>query len=387
MIIFDHRQTGFSHLKVNALMIYKLSHEYSSEIIHVFLENDYSKNVQRFYEDNNYSLENVEFHTFELPCDISKREYYRLYDISLIKSIIKYAVDNNETKIVSLFTTVFQLYALKFYAFKYNKISFLSVIHGELENTIVPFSVNDITKWLYHSLFGIKIPLLFPTPKNMKYLVLGESIKTSFTERYPSFEDKMLAVDHGSFYYHDDNERLKDTVCFGIIGQINLYKNGNNLLKLCEKIEELNIKNFEFLFIGHIRTKGLLEKLKQYTFVKIYTDEFSFLTEEKFKALMGDVDYCLYTYNENMYTMIASGAFWDAIGFYKPIVTLKNQYFEYYFNKYGNIGYLADNISDLANEIKNLTESKNMETYYAQIKNIKQIEKNVLSYRFFDNFN
>ena len=65
----------------------------------------------------------------------------------------------------------------------------------------------------------------------------------------------------------------------------------------------------------------------------------------------------------------------DAISFEKPVIAIKNDFFEYYFNKFGNIGYLFDNVNDMAKKMIEITANPNEEEYFIQKENIKTIKR------------
>jgi hypothetical protein len=70
-----------------------------------------------------------------------------------------------------------------------------------------------------------------------------------------------------------------------------------------------------------------------------------------------------------MYKYLASGAVFDAINAEKPIIALRNDYFEYLFSKFGAFGYLADSIDDMADIIRGLLSGKKLETFaFGEIK-------------------
>ena len=62
-------------------------------------------------------------------------------------------------------------------------------------------------------------------------------------------------------------------------------------------------------------------------------------------------------YNRESYKLTASGAILEAIWNLKPIFAIKNAYFEYLFNKFGNIGELFDDVENLSNYLNNLNDA------------------------------
>lgn len=392
MIIFDHRQTSFSHLKANALIIYNVCSENQNEMVHLFFDEGYIENIKKFFENRNINLSNIIYHPFKIPYDVSKREYFRFYEIGILKNIIDFAVKNNETKLLSLYTSVFQLYTIKLYAYKYKQLRIFSMLHGELETIDFPFSVHKLLKYLYHLFLGIRLPMLMPTPSNLKFIALGESIRKNLINIYPRLEKSVISMEHiNSFYFNDYDHYVpfKDNkIIFGVLGVILRYKNGENLLKLFDKLNQQENKNFEIHVIGHVRTTELYEQFKSYDFVKLYSEPDKFLDEEVLEKETQNIDYAICCFNGDNFRMVASGTFWDSMTHYKPFIALSCDYFKYYFEKAGNIGFLIEDFSTWENEIINIILKQNKEKYYNNVENIKSLKSNSCTYgKIFNTFN
>ena len=65
----------------------------------------------------------------------------------------------------------------------------------------------------------------------------------------------------------------------------------------------------------------------------------------------------------------------DALFMEKSIIVLRNNYFEYMFEKYGEFGVLLNSIDEMAELIKELTEWKPLQVFdFKKIKNQLQPE-------------
>ncbi len=98
-----------------------------------------------------------------------------------------------------------------------------------------------------------------------------------------------------------------------------------------------------------------------------------FMPRTDYENAISSLHYILFFYPNSMYRYIASGAFFDAISFEKPIIAIRNSFFEYYFNRYGEIGYLCDNLEEMSYYLSNI----NHERYKLQLQNIKQAKKDL----------
>jgi hypothetical protein len=82
------------------------------------------------------------------------------------------------------------------------------------------------------------------------------------------------------------------------------------------------------------------------------------------------INYALFFHKRDNYRLSASGVFFDAISYLKPIIALRNPFFEYYFQIMGDIGYLCDSYEEMENLILKIVENKPNERYLKQQKNI-----------------
>lgn len=382
MIIFDHRQCGLSHCQINAFIIKNLVNSFfNNEKFYFFSEKEHYKEILNIYRENNINIDSqVKYFEIEVMQNIAIREYNRFYsEIKILLKILIFAIKNKETTIISLYTSVWQLYIFILFSYIFKDINFYSVMHGELERINLYKFKKKPLKYFYHLFFGIFIPLCLPVQKNFKYIVLGESIRKNLLLKKAFLEKNIISIDHGYIFQEKSYNLnyLDQKIRFGIFGMIFKDKNGNNLIELLEKLDKIPNKNFEINLIGHIRDYDVFLKLQEYNFVKIYAPFKCFLDNVKFKDLAEKIDYALFTYDNSLFKLTASGAFWDPISFCKPIITLRNDYFNYYFNKYNNIGYILDTIDELLAVILKIIDKPDREAYKLQIDAINNLREDI----------
>lgn len=81
-------------------------------------------------------------------------------------------------------------------------------------------------------------------------------------------------------------------------------------------------------------------------------------------------------YNSDIYKFTASGPFIDVLIAGKPVLALKNNYFEYMFKKYGDFGVLLDSIDDMTILIRELIAGKKLPFFdFQDIQNQLKPEK------------
>ena len=383
MIVFDHRQKGLSHAQINALIISILANQISTtNRLYLFSEEEHYKALLQIYKKHKIDIDNkINYLKIDIPHDISVREYKRLFsEIKILLKILIFTIKNKETDIISLYTSVWQLYLFIIFSFIFPHIKFYSIIHGELERIILTKYKTMPLKFLYHLFLGIALPLNIRVKKNFKYIVLGESIKKNLISKKTFLKNNIIAIDHGYIFNEHLNYRKNfgKKLKFGIFGMIFEEKNGTNLIALLNKLNEIPDKNFEIDLIGHIRQENMYKELKKYSFVNIHAEIKKFLSAEEFDKLAQEIDYAIFTYDRSLFKLTASGTFWDPISYYKPIITLKNDYFNYYFNKYKDIGYISENIENLFDIIFKILKKPDINIYNSQINNIKKLRDDII---------
>lgn len=105
-------------------------------------------------------------------------------------------------------------------------------------------------------------------------------------------------------------------------------------------------------------------------FVKL-NDGKGLLPFEKYNAYVQSMDVMLLLYQLDSYKLTASGAILEAIWNEKPIYGLKNKYFSYLFQKFGDMGYLASSIEDLSQALKTHKDEEKLKTLLHNIHNAK----------------
>jgi glycosyltransferase involved in cell wall biosynthesis len=81
--------------------------------------------------------------------------------------------------------------------------------------------------------------------------------------------------------------------------------------------------------------------------------------------------YCIFLYPKNSYKLTASGALLESLAHLKPVISLRNSYLEYIFNKMGNIGYLCSTIEEMTVIIKEISQEQDTNIYIKQQENIR----------------
>ena len=383
MITVEHIKDGEDHINVNSGFVGVITLKYPQEKIYIFSGIKHFSKIKEYLNKNNINTNNLINHKIN-PFNNFLRDYKLiLFDLFIVIKVFYYAIKYRENKIIFLYTTTFLLYYIKLLCILFPYIQVTCCLHGDLEridlNTYAnSFSKNKLLMYLYALIFGLKTPLSLYTPKNLKYIVFGESIKDNTIRIIPSIKDKILAVPHPYFYgqssyrnKHNCNKKIN----LGIVGLSSKRKNIPYLYKLLNRLDKIENKNFTLSFSGKILDEKFFNFVKSLSFVDKENLSMNFIPEDIKYNKIKNMDYVLFTYQLNSYKFIASGAFMDSINFEKPVIAITTDYIKYYFNKYGNIGYLLNSYEEFENKILSIINNFPEQDYQKQIENIEKIKK------------
>lgn len=381
MIFVEHIKDGIDHIDGNAALIASFLLANSDKEHYFFAGESHFDNVKRLLAKsdlcNNLNLVKIK------PLNDFTREYKLLLsDLKIVFDVFNFAKKNRIINITFLYTTTFLLYYIKFLLPFYPDIKVFCMVHGELERIDVKkysetFANNRILMFLYALVFGLYFPLKLKNSSRLKYLVYGESIRQNAIKIIPKLTDSMIAIPHPVLWEKDIvPQDISNKIVITVPGIVAPRKNQRYLQELL--LDLSSIKNIEekclFKFAGRILGADFYNIFKNCSFIDktaFPTDKLSF---EHRNSLITECNYTLYTYSKDSYKLIASGAFIDSINFEKPIIAIKNNYIEYYFKKYGDIGYLCDSYDELKEIVLNLIENVDINRYNQQIQNIKTIK-------------
>ena len=135
----------------------------------------------------------------------------------------------------------------------------------------------------------------------------------------------------------------------------------------------LNNTNTEFSVAGSISKNYCKELQEEFIFLRDIDIADQFLSDESYSIICSKATYFVLPHLEN-YSLISSGSFMDCFMYNKPIITLKNDMSIYYFNKFGNIGYLCDNEDELSKVVSFCILNFDKNIYELQVRNLKNAQ-------------
>ena len=182
----------------------------------------------------------------------------------------------------------------------------------------------------------------------MHFIILGDrALQTLKHYISPELADRFESIDHpviGETRLPEQPDSQSRKLRVGTVGILNGHKGSDLYLELLDKMNDSRDK-VEFYAVGHIQCDprpfvNMGVRLPENLNEPVPTGEFL--------RKVSKLDFLLYFYTDDKYKLTASGALLDAIRMRKPIIALRNDYFEYIFNKYGPLGYLVDSVDEMA---------------------------------------
>lgn len=224
--------------------------------------------------------------------------------------------------------------------------------HNEMEliNSKSVYSVASYILSKYFRFIFCKIKL----NKIFHFILLSPKMVSYFNSFIPKKNhDRMFSIDHS--YIRADiniNEKIEtinsdNRVKIGIPGAITPLRGLNTLKKILDKVNNNDICIYAL--------SSCSENLDNKNFIQINKNN-QLMPAEQYSAYVKSMDMMLLFYDVDSYKLTASGAILEAVWNEKPIIALRNMYFDYLFEKFNNLGILKediDGIIDVLNSIHN----------------------------------
>lgn len=247
------------------------------------------------------------------------------------------------------------------------------VCHGELELLLERPRCYKPSFW-FKQLFKLFFHYL-PLSPNLHFIVLGESIKKNLQKCLPArCENLFVSIPHPYFFSTVKNIKNSNTdeLRLGTTGCMNVAKGYERLVALSELLKEpIRQQRLSIFVIG--RLEGICPD--RGTLLNFSGKSSEMLSREKYVEKISKLRYILFFYGIDSYKLTASGAIFDALSLEKPIIALKNDFFESIFEQCGEIGYLCNTVEEMCDRIEGLLLTPNESVYNTFVTNMRQARK------------
>jgi hypothetical protein len=290
------------------------------------------------------------------------------YLLSAILNIRYLIFSPKDVIIIFPFNNLFSLSLLNFIN-KFYKRNILIFCHGEMDEIVTNtgkggFLHRILTK-LSHNFF---LNSENKISQGLYFSVLGDILKENIETIICNEKSaKFISIDHPYLFksievHKRNNVKLK----VATVGVLNKIKGFYSFVEFVNKVNASIRKSLDISVIGTIyEDVNLLKDLK----IELASENNALLSREEFNSRIKQLDYILFFYPRESYRITASGAIFDAICYEKPILALKNDYFEYIFKKFGSFGFLCEDINEMIYKIKEISLNRSPCIDFQCIKN------------------
>lgn len=351
MIIFaDLQMQGDKHVHVNSGLLKILIASFKEQKIEIFCDRNHESELLKYVKSNKL----LNFKTFdytgvkELRKSSTLAKTYR--ESLLAYKIFNHAKKNKAEVIVYASVFPFTSIFVNFFSLIFNQ-RIIVALHGDIG--VLKLNRNKITTVVYKYV----VKLFFITRSSTVIaLFYGKTIEEELFKMFPGFKrDNVISIDHPYNYESEllvNNLDKSNSVIIANIGTGLMNKNSHLLYQLAE-MQKYKIANYrvKFIQVGNVSPEVLSYSN---TYVNILNNN-EFIPFAVFEENIKQADYFIYFFKENtLYDLCPSGTFFDAIKYRKPIISLRNPFFDYYFRRLGNIGYLCDSVEEMSSIIDGL---------------------------------
>jgi len=212
--------------------------------------------------------------------------------------------------------------------------------------------------------------LRMPNPAGLRFLLLSPSIETAVLAAAPGLTGATAAIEHPYLFaepppHHPDGRPVR----FASIGVALREKGLASLVDLARSTVQARPGKAAFAHVGPVLDLELAEGARD---VIAFPATRGFLGREAFEREILGSDYALFLYPKGSYRYSVSGALLDAVSLLRPIIALRNPYFEHCFERMGDIGYLCDSLTQMEELLRELCARFPKSHYAAQQQELRK---------------
>ena len=346
MIIFEPQCIGIAHAKINASYILIYSKAFPDHLIRFYGEFEHINLVRS--ELLVYSI-NIRY----IPIEIKNtKRSYLAWVVSEFRNVFNVMLDANFSKSNVLFLSVTSvtLIAIKLLSFRSNRRIYI-VVHGILESIIrKPDGVLRKLYWFKNYFAYLNI-------SNIKYILLGKYIESNTLNIIPKLKNYTCSLELPyNLNKPKDAGGLEpiEKLVFASAGVATISKGSHQFFNLAQDIlQKYKLTNVEFFYIGYFIDKRMNKFVNNCVGLP---SKDAPLDEINYQNYFLRVNFIILFYPQDSYKLTYSGVFLDAVKFETPIIAIRNDFFTYYFDKYGDLGWLCDDYNEVLRMVVKLSD-------------------------------
>jgi hypothetical protein len=368
ILVCEPQCAGFEHVPFNAAFLAVVRCAFPEEDLVFLAERTHLGQVRNALQK--YSTEGVLFQALKIPSRKAINLFRLSGEVSICRTVYGMAEKKGCRAVIFSSITSAGLYVVKVFAKRHSDVSTFIIPHSLLESVA---KLPSPLPWEFP--FWSRFPLTIGNNYGLTFIALGESIRENLCVRLPFLSEHVRAIDHPYFFKSIPvEERRVKPLCFGTFGVAHRQKGSHLFYRLAEEIAgEKAALEATFILVGHVIDR----KLQAPPAAVNVPSANSPLSREEFECYAAMVDYAVFFYPADSYRLTASGAFFDALAFAKPLIAIRNPFFEHYFSRFGDIGYLCDDYAEVKKMVSDILMHGSGGRYERQIKNLLRCRKSL----------
>lgn len=366
-LVIDYYSKNSYHEVINLCYLVMISSLYKK--VTYIGEKKSCENLQKLLTLCNQDCTNIIFREFNKQPQLKTKwgSVNYLFKILLVsvRNYIAYLKAPRNTDVFynnNLFGATILVHFFSFW--KHNQI--FSLCHNDME-----WIVWKEAKTIPMKMISLQLKLAFniiKLKKKIHFILLSSEMADYFkTLIKQKNHDQIEWIDHS----YIRPKVLEKKIIAAIDGKINVGlpgaitpNRGLDLLKqILKKISNSDLHLYSISFISEPVAANQFTMLNDSGKLLDFTD---------YNNNIQSMDWLLFLYDKNSYRLTASGAILEAIWNGKPIIALKNAYFEYLFNKFGEMGYLCNSEDDLIQKINSLSSDTPIDAFKKNLENCRK---------------
>lgn len=208
-----------------------------------------------------------------------------------------------------------------------------AVLHGDLDR------VGQVFKERFpNNLFPLERVLLMPHPESLRYLVLSDSILRNIPASVQAGLTQAAAIDH-PYHFPDIDPAPPAELCFGNSGNSG---DGRLIEQVARSVKALD-PAVRFSIVGFLGNAEAVMRLSP--LVENATN--IPISRETFIHNAGRISHALWLAPPDTFRLRASGTFFDALAYGKPLLYTANPYIDPYYAAEPGIGVRCATVDDV----------------------------------------
>jgi len=334
MIICEPICSNKEHIPINVSLIEELTLYHSHQAITFLCTPEYWEELKKNLSTQ--AQAKLQHHSIKVLCRKDNLIGWR-DSFLLIRQINKLRKKDHEL-LIFLSSTSGIIGLSRVFLSKFNVKCFIHLVLARIDYVLPR---NPFSAW-----FTIEKTLIRLGKKSCEIVVLENHIVDNLKSRFSHISSFIKCVPHPIALNIPPQKHLvlKDegpTICFP--GSFSLQK-GADLFYNLARYNHQNENRYNMVVAGKMTTDLTID-FKQSIFS--IPPASSFISRKEFSSILNLSHFVFLGQDQKIYKWVASGVYLDALSYKKPIIALRNAFFESEFSKYGEFGFLFESIEDL----------------------------------------